>query len=79
MTLIWPAIEPEMKEVWLGGIDGAKDSQLLADNNIRTLVCCNPPLPRFKIVGIEYMVFDSNAVIDSRLHMMDEAKKTYRS
>ena len=65
MTLIWPAIEQEMKEVWLGGIDGAKDSQLLADNNIRTLVCCNPPLPRFKIRGIEYMVFDSNAVTEA--------------
>ena len=38
MTLIWPAIEQEMQEVWLGGLDGAKDMKLLADNNIRTLV-----------------------------------------
>ena len=77
MTLIWPAIEQEMKEVWLGGIDGAKDSQLLADNNIRTLVCCNPPLPkwRYRGRGIEYMVFDSNAVTEGHVPLMEEAQK----
>ena len=73
--MIWPAIEPEMKKVWLGGIDAAKESQLLSDNNIRTLVCCNPPLPRFKIRGIEYMVFDSNGVSEGHVPLIDEAKQ----
>ena len=75
MTLIWPAIEPEMHEVWLGGIEAAKQMQLLSDNNIKTLVCCNPPLPRFKIRGIEYMVFDSNAVSEGHVPLMEEAQK----
>ena len=75
MTLIWPGLDRGLQEVWLGGIEAANDQVLLRDNNIKTLVCCNPPLPYWRLRGIEYMVFDSNAVIDSRLHMMDEAKK----
>ena len=74
MTLIWPAIEPEMHEVWLGGIEAAQQMQLLWDNNIKTLVCCNPPLPRFKIRGIEYMVFDSNVVTEGHVPLMEEAQ-----
>ena len=74
MTLIWPAIEPEMHEVWLDGGEAAKQMQLLSDNNIKTLVRCNPPLPRFKIRGIEYMVFDSNVVTEGHVPLMEEAQ-----
>ena len=64
MTLIWPGIERGLHEVWLGGIDAAKDQMILRDNNIKTLVCCNPPAPYWQIKGVQYMVFDTNAVLD---------------
>ena len=75
MALIWPGIEPGLHEVWLGGIEAARDQSLLEDNNIKTLVCCNPPLPYWRIRGVEYMVFDSNQVTEGTLHLLDEGQK----
>ena len=77
MTLIWPGIgfhDGGLHEVWLGGQEAANNQTMLRDNNIKTLVCCNPPLPRFKIRGIEYMVFDSNVVTEDNVPLMEEAQ-----
>ena len=77
MTLIWPGIgfhDGGLHEVWLGGQEAANSQSMLRDNNIKTLVCCNPPLPYWRIVGVEYMVFDSNQVTEGSLHMLDEGQ-----
>ena len=72
MTLIWPSIKPGLHEVWLGGIEAARDQSLLEDNNTKTRVCCNPPPPRWGIRGIIYLVVDSNAVGNGHVHLLEE-------
>ena len=74
MTLIWPAIERGLGEVWFGGVDAAQNQNLLQDNGIKTLVCCNPPLPHWRFRHAVYLVFDSNAVTDGRVDLLDEGR-----
>ena len=74
MTLIWPAIERGLGEVWLGGVEAARDHNVLQDDGIKTLVCCNPPLPHRRFRSAVYLVFDSNAVTEGRVDLLDETR-----